>query len=76
MNAVLKMNPKGDDLRLCVYTEGTRDRAAEKDNEPKRDEITGEWRRLHNKERHDPYWAPCIIRVIKSRRMMGGACSM
>jgi hypothetical protein len=42
---------------------------AEKDNKPKRDEITGEWRRLHNKELHDPYWAPNIIRVFISRRI-------
>jgi hypothetical protein len=33
---------------------------------PKRDEVTGEWRRLHNE---DLYSSPNIIRVIKSRRM-------
>jgi hypothetical protein len=36
---------------------------------PKRDEVTGEWRRLHNKELHALYSSPCIIRVIKSRRL-------
>jgi hypothetical protein len=36
---------------------------------PKRDEVTGEWRRLHNKELNDLYSSPNIIRVIKSRRM-------
>jgi hypothetical protein len=36
---------------------------------PKRDEATGEWRRLHNEELHDLYSSPNIIRVIKSRRM-------
>jgi hypothetical protein len=36
---------------------------------PKRDEATGEWRRLHNKELNDLYSSPNIIRVIKSRRM-------
>jgi hypothetical protein len=35
---------------------------------PKRDEATGEWRRLHNKELNDLYPSPYIIRVIKSRR--------
>jgi hypothetical protein len=37
---------------------------------PKRDEATGEWRRLHNEERNDLYSSPNIIRVIKSRRMI------
>jgi hypothetical protein len=36
---------------------------------PKRDEATGEWRRLLNKELDDLYSSPNIIRVIKSRRM-------
>jgi hypothetical protein len=36
---------------------------------PKREEATGEWRRLHNEELHDLYSPPNIIRVIKSRRM-------
>jgi hypothetical protein len=36
---------------------------------PKRDEITGEWRRLHNKELYALYSSPNIIRVIKSRRL-------
>jgi hypothetical protein len=36
---------------------------------PKRDEVTGEWRRLHNEERNDLYLSLNIIRVIKSRRM-------
>jgi hypothetical protein len=35
----------------------------------KRDEVTGEWRKFHNKERHDLYSSPSIIRIIKSRRM-------
>jgi hypothetical protein len=36
---------------------------------PKRDEGTGEWRRLHNKELYALYSSPNIIRVIKSRRL-------
>jgi hypothetical protein len=35
----------------------------------KRDEVTGEWRKLHNKELRDLYSSPSIIRIIKSRRM-------
>jgi len=36
---------------------------------PRRDEVTGEWRRLHNVELNDLYCSPNIVRVIKSRRM-------
>jgi hypothetical protein len=36
---------------------------------PKRDEVKGEWRKLHNKELHDLYSSPSIIRIIKSLRM-------
>jgi hypothetical protein len=36
---------------------------------PKRDEVTGEWRKLHNKELHDLYSSPSIITTIKSRRI-------
>jgi hypothetical protein len=52
---------------------------------PKRDEVTVEWRRLHNKELYALYSSPNIIRVIKSRTLrqaghvarmeeIGGAC--
>jgi hypothetical protein len=36
---------------------------------PKRDEVTREWRRLHNKEFHSLYSLPDIIRVINPRRL-------
>jgi hypothetical protein len=36
---------------------------------PKRDEVTGEWRKRHNEELHDLYSSPTIVRMIKSRRM-------
>ena len=36
---------------------------------PRRDEVTGEWRRLHNEELNDLYSSPNIVRVLKSRRM-------
>jgi hypothetical protein len=36
---------------------------------PKRDELTGEWRNLHNEELYDLYSSPSIIRIIKARRM-------
>jgi len=34
---------------------------------PRRDEVTGEWRRFHNEELNDLYCLPNIVRVIKSR---------
>jgi hypothetical protein len=36
---------------------------------PKRDEVTGDWRTLHNEELHNLYFSPNIIRMIKSKRM-------
>jgi hypothetical protein len=36
---------------------------------PKRDGVTGGWRKLHNEELHDLYCLPSIIRIIKSKRM-------
>jgi hypothetical protein len=36
---------------------------------PKRDEVTGEWRKVHNEELHNLYFLPSIIRTIKSSMM-------
>ena len=36
---------------------------------PRRDEVTGQWRRLHKEELNDLYSSPSIVRMIKSRRM-------
>ena len=43
---------------------------------PKRDKVTGEWRKLHNEELSDLYSSPNIVRVKKIEKIeMGGACS-
>jgi hypothetical protein len=43
---------------------------------PKRDEVTGEWRKLHNEELLDLYSSPSIIRIIRVEKdEMGGTCS-
>jgi hypothetical protein len=36
---------------------------------PRRDKVTGEWRKLHSKELHDLFSSPSIIRIMKTRRM-------
>jgi hypothetical protein len=36
---------------------------------PKRDEVAGEWRKLHNEELNDLYFLPNFVRVFKSRRL-------
>jgi hypothetical protein len=39
---------------------------------PKRDEVTGEWRKVHNEELNDLYFSPSINQVIKSRMRWAG----
>jgi hypothetical protein len=36
---------------------------------PRRDEVTGDWRKLHNEELNVLYWSPNIFRVVNSRRI-------
>jgi hypothetical protein len=38
---------------------------------PRRDEVTGGWRKLHNEELRDLYSSPSIIRIINARRING-----
>ena len=54
-----------EELRLRVFE----NRVLRRIFGPKRDEVTGEWRKLHNEELNDLYCSPNIMRVIKSRRM-------
>jgi hypothetical protein len=54
-----------EDHRLRVFE----NRALRRIFGPMRDEVTGEWRKLHNEEPHDLYSSPSIIRIMKSKRM-------
>ena len=52
-----------------AYVEGVREQGAKEDIWAKRDGVTEEWRRLHNKEPHDLYSSSNVIGVIRSRNM-------
>jgi hypothetical protein len=54
-----------EEHRLRVFE----DRVLRRISGPKKDEVTGEWRKLHNEELHDLYSSPSIIRIIMARRM-------
>ena len=54
-----------EEHRLRVFENGM----LKKTFGPKRDEVTGEWRKLHYEELNDLYSSPNIVRVVKSRRM-------
>jgi hypothetical protein len=54
-----------EERRLKVFENGVLRRVFG----PKRDEVTGEWRKLHNEELNDLYSLPNIARVAKSRRI-------
>jgi len=54
-----------NECRLSVFE----NRVLRKIFRPKRDEVTREWRKLHNEEINDRHSSPSIVRMIKSRRM-------
>jgi hypothetical protein len=54
-----------EECRLCVF----KNRVLRRILGPKRDEVTGEWRRLHNRKLYALYSSPNIIRVTNSRRL-------
>jgi hypothetical protein len=56
-----------EELRLRVFD----NRVLRRIFGPKRDDVTGEWRKLHNEELIDLYSSPNVVRVIKLRRMRG-----
>jgi hypothetical protein len=61
----------GEEHKLRVFE----NRALRRIFGPKRDGMTGGWRKLHNEELHNLYSSSSIIRIIKSRRMRwAGAC--
>jgi hypothetical protein len=52
-----------------TQTEGFENRVLRRIFRPKRDEVMGDWRKLHNDELHNSYSLPNTIRMMKSRRM-------
>jgi hypothetical protein len=60
-----KLGNVSEERRLRVF----KNRVLRRVFGPKRDEVTGEWRKLHNEVLNDLYSLPNIVRVVKSRRM-------
>jgi len=60
-------HPLGEERRLRVFE----NRVLRRIFGPKKDEVTGEWRKLHDEELYDPYSSPNTVRVIKSRMRLG-----
>ena len=56
-------------IYIYIYRERERERELRRIFGPKRDEVTGEWKKLHNDELKGLYSSSNIVRVIKSRRM-------
>jgi hypothetical protein len=56
-------------LREELRSRGFENRVLRRVFGPKRYEVTGEWRKLHNGELHDLYSSPSIVRMMNSRRM-------
>ena len=65
MGVKLGLLQRGEERRLRVFE----NRMVTKIFGPKREEVTGEWRKLHNEERYGMCSSPNIDLVIKSRRM-------
>jgi hypothetical protein len=58
-----------DDIEGGTQAEVVENRVLRRISGPRRDEVTGEWRKLHNGEYNDMYCSPSTFRVIKSRRL-------
>jgi hypothetical protein len=57
------------DIKEGTQTEGVENRLLRRIFGPKRDEVTGDWRKLHKEKLNSLCLSPSIIRMIKSRRM-------